>query len=135
MPKDFSLEVDVFDKKAIREKLPTLQTLLEEKRRELADLEERYQQLRRWAGLASQGKTGAKTPTSSIEEVVEIIERAGRPMRSREVVVEMGPDAKRDTASWAMWAAEGAGLIQRVSKGLYAPLDYKPSDNGSEAKE
>jgi hypothetical protein len=133
MSKDFSFEVDVFDKKAIRDKLPALQTQLEERRRELAELEERYQQLRRWAGFAEKEKADA-APSSSIEEVVAIIERAGRPMRSREVVVEMGPEAKRDTAAWAMWAAEGAGLIQRVSKGLYAPIDYQPSLNGDEEK-
>jgi len=114
MPKDLSFEIDVFDKKAIREKLPELQTLVEEKRKELTELEERYRQLRHWAGLAPRSVKSSQ-PTSSIEEVVGIVEGAGRPMRARDVVVEMGPDAKRDTAAWA----------------LYAPLDYQPSPNGS----
>lgn len=131
MAKEVQFQVDVFDKKAIREKLPELQTLLEEKRRELHELEERYSALREWAGLAANSRAKSTVPSTAIEEVVAIIERAGRPMRAREVVVEMGPDAKRDTAAWAMWAAEGAGLLKRESKGLYAPLGYEPSANGS----
>jgi hypothetical protein len=148
--KEISFEVDIFDKRDIKAKLPELQTMIEQKRRELADLENRYRQLRTWAGLPTKtrskesasivagttvGGGGSISPSNAIEEVVEIVERIGRPMRSREVVIEMGSDAKRDTASWALWAAEGAGRLKRISKGLYAPLDYAPSDNGNEVQE
>ena len=127
MAKDLSFEVDIFDKKALRQKLPELQRTLEQKREELAELEARYQQIRKWAGYPTKkvpSPDGDK-PSSAIDEVVEVVNRAGRPMRAREVVVEMGPDAERATVAWALWSAEGAGRLQRVKKGLYAPLDYE----------
>jgi hypothetical protein len=133
MPKDISFEVDVLDKKAIRERLPELQALLEQKRRELAELQERYDQLRRWAGFPVHrpSLTKGAPSSSSIDEVVTILERAQRPMRSREVVLEMGPSAKRETASWALWSAEAAGLIQRLERGLYAPRGWKSAEGGA----
>jgi hypothetical protein len=146
MAKD-SFEVDILDKKAIRAKLPELHSIIEEKRKELAELVGRYEQLRTWAGIPARSKPkpgsvralgaaldSARSP-SSVDEVVAVLEREKRPMRSRDVVVEMGTDAKRDTVSWALWEAERQERIQRLSTGLYAALGYKPSENGSKAKE
>jgi hypothetical protein len=146
MPKE-SFEVNILDKQDIRSKLPELQALIEQKRKELADLAARYEQLRTWAGYPTRSKVKPGSvralsesldparPPGSVDEVVEIVERIGRPMRSREVVVEMGPDAKRDTASWALWEAERRGRLKRFGTGLYGPLTYEPSENGSESKE
>jgi hypothetical protein len=65
-----------------------------------------------------------KAGSGSVMLVVQIINEAGREMLTREVR-EAAKDhgLADDTVSWALWRASTDGLIRRVKKGRYAPLE------------
>ena len=148
MDKDLSFEVDIFDKAAIKTRLPELAKIIEAKRRELDELEQRMEQLRRWAGLPERERKRAtkaaedEREPSIQQEAVRIITESGRPMSTMEVMVEMNREASAKTVNWALWdAAAKRNLLRSMGHGRYAPLGYEadqdsllPSGNGSGAK-
>lgn len=142
MSKKNSLPLDLFDKESIKTATVDLAKMIEERKRELVELEQKYAQLRIWAGYAAgQKKTPAAGQVSEREpstqaEAVRILNETKRPMNTMEIVVHMGSGANPKTVNWALWNAERAGLIQRIPKrkGIYAALDYEPSENGDGAR-
>ena len=143
MSKKTSIQLDLFDKESIKTATVDLAKMIEERKRELAELEQKYNQLRLWAGYAASQK---KKPASADQvpdrepstqaEAVRILNETKRAMNTMEIVVHMGTGANPKTVNWALWNAERAGLIQRIPKrkGVYAALDYEPSENGDGAR-
>jgi hypothetical protein len=140
-----SLQLDLFDKDSIKTATVDLAKMIDERERELAELRQKYDQLRAWAGYPASGRQkkeaaaaaaadAARAPSIQ-DEVVRVLTEQHRPMNTMEVVVHLGTGANRKTVNWAMWNAEREGLIQRLPdrKGFYAALDYKPSTNGDGA--
>ena len=124
-----ALPIDIANREDIRDKLPEVRKLVDAKREELAALEATYSDLLRMAGVRAPAKREKATPAkpgkspSTKEQVVRIIEDAGRPMQSVEVAT-LVPNVKRDTVNWALWNAEKEGLIQKTAQGVYAALTY-----------
>jgi hypothetical protein len=142
--KDLSFEVDIFDKGSIKKRLPELAALIEVKRSELGELEQRYEQLRIWAGLSQRDRKQARAEvqrqkkTTIEDEAVRVVTEAKRPMAIMEVFVEVDRKTTPKTVNWALWSAAKKGRLFHVADGLYAPPGYEMqkelvSTNGSEA--
>jgi hypothetical protein len=139
-----SIQLDLFDKDSIKTATVDLAKMIEERKKELAELEQKYHQLRVWAGYAASAKQRHGLPDlrppaqgrepSVQDEVVRILGEEKRPMKTMEIVVHLGTGANPKTVNWAMWNAARLGQIKRLEKGFYAALDYKPSKNGDGAK-
>ena len=135
-----SLQIDLADPDSIRKRLPEVSRVVAGKRAVVAEAQDDLQQwveleqrLKAIAGVTGISEESLPQPTvtpepdraSSVQVVVEILEREPRPWRTREVRA-VAPDwLKPDTISWALWAAAKDGLIQRLQKGYYAPLSYR----------
>jgi hypothetical protein len=142
--KDSPVEVNLADPEAIREKLPEVHRWVEGKRgavqrsqRELETAEALLEQLKALAGTTptsssvDRGKVESSRKDASAQDaVIRVINDAKRPLRAVDVASEIDVPVKRETVNWALWHAEKEGLIQRVSQGLYAALDYdSPQDD------
>lgn len=119
----------LLDKDKAREALPELHTLIQEKRRELDDLQELYDFLRRKAGLAAEGTKVRDGSTTAA--VIGVLEDAGRPMSRTDVVLALGPDVNAETVSWALYDAARRKLIRRTGRGMFASLEYQPGEQGT----
>jgi hypothetical protein len=138
-----SIQFDLFDKDSIRAATVELAKLIAERKRELAELEAKYSQLRDWAGLAK--AKPSITATSEIvssrepsveDEVIRVLSETKRAMNTMEVIVHLGTDANRKTVNWALWNAAKEKRIKKIEgrRGFYAALDYEPSENGDGAR-
>lgn len=96
MSKKNSLPLDLFDKESIKTATVDLAKMIEERKRELVELEQKYAQLRIWAGYAaSQKRTPAAGQVSEREpstqaEAVRIPNETKRPMNTMEIVDHIG---------------------------------------------
>lgn len=94
------------------------------------------------AQSASSGASATARPRGSVEVVAAVLNDAGREMTTRDVRSAAADHGLADdTVSWALWKASSLGLIRRVKKGRYAPLDASTgqselsvSSNGSAAE-
>ena len=143
MSKDSPVEVNLADPAAIREKLPEVHRWVEGMRgavqrsqHELETAEALLEQLQTLAGIApppssaDRGKVESGGKDASAQDaVVRVINDAQGPLRAVDVAIEIDVPVKRETVNWALWHAEKEGLIQRVSQGLYAALDYESHES------
>lgn len=130
------LQVDITDPADIKRKLPDLEKAVAAKYREADRLDQAIDKLATYAGVRRQGKAKKSKKKSaddtardpgSIERVVAALEQRGEPATVAMLTAEL-PEFTRKTIGWAMWQAEQNKRIQRVSKGTYAALSFKPEE-------
>jgi ribosomal protein L16 Arg81 hydroxylase len=131
----------LFDQESIRDATVDLKKIIDERKRELAELEQKYEQLRSWAGFTTAkpkklSDVVVNHTSSTEDEVIRILNETLRPMNTMQVIVHMGTDANRKTVNWALWNAARENRIQKIEgrRGFYASLAYEPSENGDGAR-
>jgi hypothetical protein len=131
-------QINLADREGMKRELPQARRLYESKLADLKELHQEVEHLRaiveHMAALVGEpldtSETTEKTvkrgkqPAPAQQAAVAVINRARRPMRSREVAKELGKDANAVGA--ALWAADKNGLVKKLGAGLYAPRDYIP---------
>jgi hypothetical protein len=114
---------DLLDRDKAAERAHKLLAEIDDREAELVELRDLYEFFRRRAGLVPKGTTRANSTAAA---VIQVLDEAQRPMRSRDVLVALGASAKRETVNWALWDAERRGLIKKVAPGEFAALSYEP---------
>jgi hypothetical protein len=133
-----SYQVDIADLDDVRAKIAEVAQVVEEKREAMSqaarDLHYWTSVLDRLKLIAGERRQAAKKSADEkqgtiLDAVVGEVKRAQGPTTANEIeasLTMMGlPDVKRKTIGWALWKAHNDGLIRRVGKGLYAPLDWQ----------
>jgi hypothetical protein len=140
-----SLPVDLANRDDILAKLPEAEKILSLMER---DLEEQQRERDRWRDLVDVLRSIAGTPNGDAHDprppatgnnppsyspmqdlVVGVVDREVRPIRAKEVAALLhaeGHDVSGDSVSNALWQASKENKrIQRLGRGVYAPLAYK----------
>jgi hypothetical protein len=135
------LPIDITNPDDIRAKLPELEALIRAKRQEADKLDSLADDLARIAKVKRRepstavrrkpkAQTTARTP-STRRLAVAIVKEADRAMSIEEVTEQIDPPTKRETVGWALWdAATNNPELWSPSKGMYAPLGWKPETPG-----
>lgn len=140
-----TLNINIADPDDIRAKFPEIERMVAKKHDEWVQWDKLAADLAKVAGVrrsnAQRGKrTSARSSRapqarkpSAQDLVVQVVEAAGSVLASGEVAervnVQVKEPIKRDTITWALWKAEQDGQVQKIKKGVYAPLGYKPSQS------
>jgi hypothetical protein len=148
------LNINLADPEDIKAKLPEVERVVAAKHKDWQTWESLASNLARAAGVkrktasgspirkvlrfADQPKRASKPKAPSTQTLaVKVIEEAHAAMDVGQVAEKllevMDSPVKKDTVGWALWKAEEEGQLQRVKKGVYAPLDYKPSQDETES--
>src|SRR5438552_311323 len=115
------VQVDITDPEDIRAKLPELEALIAQRRREIDRLDATVDKLAAFAGVrrrhasrngGSKRQKAPARPKGSRRLVVEIVNKLGGAASIDNVAERMDPPMKRETVGWALWQAAKDGDLQ-----------------------
>jgi hypothetical protein len=118
-------QVDISDPDAIRQALEEVTEQVQVLRADLAQLEK----VRSRLAVLSGGLNTREGADTIQQTIVAAVNERGEPTRAADVAHVLSKDVGRKTINWALWKSEQEGLIKKLDTGLYASLDYTPSQN------
>jgi hypothetical protein len=141
-------EINLADLEEIRSKIREVEAIVEEERERVSEAQRQFaywqsilDRLRLVSGQKPTHKatTRGTSPTtaegeSAIDRIVRTLHESAIPLRANGVAGRLTEPMTEKTVRWALWKAGKEGRIQKLEPGLYASLDYTPSQNGSQAR-